>query len=89
MYKTSVLAVAASVLLMASSIACYAEPMKELAVYKGNLGKWDCDAKDLGSGKSFKAVAEYTSEFDGNTYIEKSCTDWDSTSFPRALHINI
>jgi hypothetical protein len=71
MNETAVLAVATSVLLMASPNACHAEPMKELAVYKDNLGKWNCDAKDLGSGKSFKAVAEYTTEFDGNTYIER------------------
>jgi hypothetical protein len=41
MNGTAVLAVATSVLLMASPIACHAEPMKELAVYKDNLGRWD------------------------------------------------
>ena len=31
-----------------------ADPMKELGVYKGGLGKFSCDVKDLGSGKMFK-----------------------------------
>jgi hypothetical protein len=62
-------ALAASVWVMAD--ASNAEPMKELAVYKDGLGKWTCDAKDLGSGKPFKAVAEFSAEFDGNTYIER------------------
>jgi hypothetical protein len=41
------------------------------AAFKGALGKWDCDAKELGSGKAFKATAEVSSEFGGATFIEK------------------
>lgn len=48
-----------------------AEPMKELDAYKGNVGKWDCDAKELGSGKAFKAGIDYAREFDGHTYVER------------------
>jgi len=48
-----------------------AEPMKELAVYKGSLGKFSCDAKETGSGKTFKAIVDKTVEFDGNTYLER------------------
>ena len=62
---------AASVVLVGFSVAGNAEPMKELEVYKGNLGKWSCDAKETGSGKSFKASFEISSEFEGDTYIEK------------------
>ena len=48
-----------------------ADPMKELAVYKGSLGKFSCDAKETGSGKTFKAIVDKTVEFDGNTYLER------------------
>lgn len=48
-----------------------AEPMKELAVYRNGLGKWTCDAKEVGSGKAFKALVDFSVEFDGNTYIER------------------
>ena len=49
-----------------------AEPMKELAAaYKGGLGKYSCDVKDLGSGKKFKSIVEKTVDFDGNTYVER------------------
>lgn len=60
------------VLVLASSMSsAFAEPMKELAVYKGSLGKFSCDAKETGSGKSFKVTVEKTVEFDGNTYAER------------------
>jgi hypothetical protein len=59
-------------LAVASAATCtFAEPMKELAVYKGSLGKFSCDAKETGSGKSFKATVEKTVEFDGHTYVER------------------
>ena len=48
-----------------------ADPMKELGVYKGGLGKFSCDVKELGSGKMFKGIVEKTVEFDGNTYVER------------------
>ena len=60
------------VLILASSLtSAFAEPMKELAEYKGSLGKFSCDAKETGSGKSFKATVEKTAEFDGQTYVER------------------
>ena len=64
---------AASVAALLLALTCgsaQAEPMKELAVYKGSLGKFSCDVKELGSGKMFKGVVEKTVEFDGNTYVE-------------------
>jgi len=64
-------AVATIVALAAYGVAANAEQMKELAIYKGNLGKWTCDAKELGSGKAFKSIAEFSVEFDGNTFIER------------------
>jgi hypothetical protein len=63
--------VAVSLLLGTLIASAHAEPMKELAVYKNGLGKWSCDAKEVGSGKAFRAVAEFSVEFDGNTYIER------------------
>lgn len=51
--------------------SAHAEPMKELAAYRNGLGKWTCDAKEIGSGKAFKATAEFSAELDGNTYIER------------------
>ena len=50
-----------------------AAPMNELGAYKdkNSLGKWACDAKELGSNKTFKANVEKTAEFDGNTYVER------------------
>ena len=74
-------AVAASVLLAVAGVVANAEPMKELAVYKASLGKWVCDAKETGSGKSFKAVAEFAVEFDGNTYVERYQEDENSRTF--------
>ena len=71
MKVTRIAAIAVFVAVGTSGVTANAEPMKELAIYKGNLGKWTCDAKDLGSGKAFKAVAEFSVEFDGNTYIER------------------
>jgi hypothetical protein len=61
----------AAFLLAAWTAAGNAEPMKELAVYKGSLGKWACDARQTGSGTKFKAFIEYSVEFDGHTYIER------------------
>ena len=60
-----------SILLAGLATISSAEPMKELAVYKGGLGKWACNAKETGSGKAFKAVVEKTVEFDGHTYLER------------------
>lgn len=48
-----------------------ADPMKELAVYKGSLGKFSCDARETGSGKMFKVTVDKTVEFDGHTYMER------------------
>lgn len=59
-------------LLLASSIAnTFAEPMKELAAYKPSLGKFNCEARETGSGKTFKTTVEKTAEFDGHTYLER------------------
>lgn len=49
----------------------YAEPMKALESYKSSLGKFSCDARETGSGKTFKATVEKTVEFGGNTYVER------------------
>lgn len=54
---------------------------KELEAYKGGLGKWSCDAKELGSGKMFKATIENSTEFEGNTFIEKY-TEIKSSAHP-------
>ena len=60
------------ILVLASSISsAFAEPMTELAVYKSSLGKFSCDSKETGSGKSFKVTVEKTVEFDGHTYVER------------------
>ncbi len=61
----------ASIVLGGVAAAGNAAPIKELEVYKGGLGKWSCDAKELGSGKAFKATIENSVEFDGHTYVEK------------------
>lgn len=63
--------VVASVVLAAFAMAGNAEPMKELAIYKGGLGKFACDAKETGTGKAFKATVDKTVEYDGNTYVER------------------
>jgi hypothetical protein len=59
-------------LLMTSYVTvALAEPAKELDVYKGNLGKFACDAKETGSGKAFNATVDVTAELDGHTYTER------------------
>jgi len=63
--------IAASVLVGVLSAPASADPIKELELYKSALGKWNCDAKEVESGKAFKAVAEFSADFDGNTYIER------------------
>ncbi len=60
----------AATLALGASVAV-AAPMKELDVYQGGLGKFVCDAKEIDSGKGFKAVVEKTVEFDGSTYVER------------------
>ena len=60
----------ASVVLGGVAIAGHAGD-KELEVYKGGLGKWNCDARELGSGKMFKATIDNSVEFDGKTFIER------------------
>jgi hypothetical protein len=62
---------AASIVLGGFAATGHAGPMKELDAYKGGLGKWNCEAKELGSGKSFRAIIENSAEFDGHTYVEK------------------
>lgn len=63
-------ALAASMVLAGFAETGTADTMKELDVYKGSLGKFACDAKETGSGKTFKATVDKTVEFDGNTYVE-------------------
>lgn len=57
--------------LAACTAAAISAPMKELETYKRGLGKWSCDAKELASGKTFKAQIHLTAELDGNTYVER------------------
>ena len=41
------------ILVLAASISsAFAEPMTELAVYNSSFGKFSCDSKETGSGKS-------------------------------------
>jgi hypothetical protein len=70
MVSTRKIAIVAA-LLMVFNGAAFGDSMKELAVYKGSLGKFGCDAKELGSGKMFKATVDKTADFDGNTYLER------------------
>jgi hypothetical protein len=63
--------ITASIVLAGIAVVSSAEPMKELAVYKDSLGKFACDAKETGSGKTFKATVDKTVEYDGNTYVER------------------
>ena len=62
--------VAASMILAGFAMTAGAEPAKELDVYKSSLGKFACDAKETGSGKTFKTQVEKT-VLDGNTYMER------------------
>ena len=66
-------AVTVTMLLIGGVVAAsaHAEPMKELEAYRNGLGKWTCDAKEIGSGKAFKATAEFSVELDDNTYMER------------------
>ncbi len=59
-----------------------AAPMKELAVYKESLGKFSCEARETGSGKTFKATVEKAVEFDGYTYTERY-TEMKSADHPK------
>lgn len=65
------LAISAAILLAACAGISKADSNKELGIYKGNLGKSNCEGKVVGSGKMFKATVEHTVEFDGNTYMER------------------
>ncbi len=71
MTKNNTLGIAGALLLAAGITPASAEPMKELAVYKGSLGNFSCNAKETESGKTFKARVEKTAEFDGHTYVER------------------
>lgn len=71
MTRTRKIGIAAALLVAANIGTAHADPMKELAVYKGSLGKFSCNAKETGSGKAFKVTVEKTVEFDGNTYLER------------------
>jgi len=71
MKKSQAIGSTVSLVFAACSLAVNAAPMKELDAYKASLGKWACVVKELGSGKTFKSVAEKTAEFDGNTYVER------------------
>ncbi|MEQ1881357.1 MAG: hypothetical protein ABL878_10350 [Burkholderiales bacterium] len=62
---------ATALLFAAHGTMALAEAMPELDVYKGSLGKFTCNAKEIGSGKTFKATVEKTVEFDGHTYLER------------------
>ena len=68
--KSTAIAVIALSVAGASTLA-QAAPAQELDAYKGGLGNYSCDVKDLGSGKSFKGIVQKTVEFDGNTYVER------------------
>ena len=64
-------AISGALILAASIPSVCAEPLKELSVYKSSLGKFNCDAKETGSGKSFKTTVEKSVDFDGYTYTER------------------
>jgi hypothetical protein len=70
MKQARVLGVAVSIALGGFALASYADPAKELEVYKSSLGKFACNAKETGSGKQFKVTVEKTVEFD-HTYVER------------------
>ncbi len=65
------IAISAALMMAANFTIALADPMKELDAYKSSLGKFSCDAKEIGSGKSFKATVEKTVDFDGHTYLER------------------
>ena len=71
MTPTRNIGIAAALFMAANITTAVADPMKELAVYKSSLGKFACDAKETGSGKTFRVSVEKTVEFDGNTYLER------------------
>ena len=73
--------IVASIVLGGVAASGNAAPIKELEVFKAGLGKWNCDAKELGSGKSFKTTIENSVEFDGYTYVEKY-TEMKSSDHP-------
>jgi len=83
MKAARVFGLAASLLLGGVAVTGNADPIKEVDVFKGGLGKWDCLAKELGSGKTFKATIENSVEFDGHTYIERY-TEVASADHPNA-----
>ena len=71
MNKYRAATVAASFFLATPPLVASADAMKELGVYKGGVGTWNCDAREVESGNGFKAVVEKTVDFDGNTYVER------------------
>lgn len=81
MLQRTTIGIAAALLLSAGITSASAEPMKEVDVYKGNVGKFSCDGKENGSGKMFKATVETTVEFDGHTYVERY-TEMKSADHP-------
>ena len=68
---SKILRAAIAAVLAACTGAAIAAPMKELETYKRGLGKWNCDAKELASGKTFEAQVHLSAELDGNTYVER------------------
>ena len=71
MTRFAAMRISGALLAIASMSCAFAEPMKELAVYKSSLGKFTCVAKEIGSGKSFKTTVEKSVDFDGYTYLER------------------
>jgi len=81
MKQTRMIGIAGALLLSAGITSASAEPMKELDVYKASLGKFSCNAKETGSGKTFKARIDKTAEIDGHTYVERY-TEMKSADHP-------
>ena len=48
-----------------------AEVAPELDAYRGKTGRFECDARETGSGKTFKAYVENEVAYDGNTFVER------------------
>ena len=69
--KLSVINVSLLVLSLGISSFSHADVAPELNAYRGKTGRFECNAQETGSGKTFKAYVENEVAYDGHTFVER------------------
>jgi hypothetical protein len=71
--KIRVAAINVSLLVLSAgtSLSSHGQVAPELDAYRGKTGRFECNAQEIGSGKTFKAYVENEVAYDGNTFVER------------------